>query len=228
MENTSGEEENQLKSKILSISAIIVGLLFVSYHHLGYSFGDDLFRWAGLSPWTQRDRYGLHLPVIAGLILLTVGILWVSRIYRPRYPKILGRVLIGCVAWIVVFPFVTEHVMYLVKFNSSGISSVSYSKKDSKCDYRTENDVILAQCQIHIYSYGNERQVAVRPLNLDIGDEMVNFEPKVIAVRPRDKVKVNETFEGSVGPPDSSFSMSGGAREPGIELTVGGRSKQIK
>ena len=41
------EEEIQLKGKILSIATIIVGLLFISYQHLGYSLGDDLFRWAG-------------------------------------------------------------------------------------------------------------------------------------------------------------------------------------
>ncbi|AWP30170.1 hypothetical protein B9D94_27705 [Paenibacillus sp. Cedars] len=228
MVNESGEEEKQLKSRILSISAIIVGLLFISNHHLGYSFGDDLFRWAGIPPWTQQGVYGFHLPVIAGLILLMVGIPWVSRMYRPRYPKIMGRVLIGCVAWIVLFPFVSEQVMYLVKYNASGISSVSYSKKDSKCDYRTRNETILADCQIHIYSYGNESQVAVRPLSSEIGGKMVEFERKVVAVRPRDKTKVSETFEGSVAQPDSPMSMSGGAREPGIELTVDGRSKVME
>ncbi|MBU5350011.1 hypothetical protein KQI80_29640 [Paenibacillus lautus] len=217
-----------MKGKILSISAIIVGLLFISNQHLGYSFGDDLFRWAGISPWTKEGNYGLHLPVITGLILLMVGILRVVRMYRPRYPKIMSRVMIGCVAWIVIFPFISEFVMYVVNYNSSGISSVAYIKKDSKCDYRTENEAILARCQIQIYSYGTEQQVTVRPLSLDIGGKMVDFEPKVVTVRPRGVVQVEETFEGFLDQPDPSYSMSGGTNEPGIELIVDGRSKQVK
>nr|WP_253300918.1 hypothetical protein [Paenibacillus lautus] len=203
-------------------------MLFISNQHLGYSFGDDLFRWAGISPWTKEGNYGLHLPVITGLILLMVGILRVVRMYRPRYPKIMSRVMIGCVAWIVIFPFISEFVMYVVNYNSSGISSVAYIKKDSKCDYRTENEAILARCQIQIYSYGTEQQVTVRPLSLDIGGKMVDFEPKVVTVRPRGVVQVEETFEGFLDQPDPSYSMSGGTNEPGIELIVDGRSKQVK
>lgn len=228
VENGFVEGEIQLKGKILSISAIIVGLLFISNQHLGYSFGDDLFRWAGISPWTQEGNYGLHLPVLAGLILLVAGILWVARIYRSHYPKIMSRLLIGCIAWIVIFPFLSEFVMYVVNYNSSGISTVSYSRKDSKCDYRTENDAIRAHCQFHIYSYGNEQQVMVRPLSVDIGGRMVDFESKVVTVRPRGRIQISETFEGFLEQPDSSYSMSGGTNEPGIELIVDGRSKQVK
>lgn len=228
MENGFVEEEIQLKGKILSISAIILGLLFISNQHLGYSFGDDLFRWAGISPWTKQGNYGLHLPVIAGLILLTIGILRVTSIYRPLYPKIMSRVMIGCVAWIIVFPFVSESFMFVANFNSSGISSVAYTKKDSKCDYRTENEAILARCQIQIYSYGTERQVTVRPLSLDIGGKTIDFEPKVVPVRPRGRIEIRETFEGFLDQPDPSYTMSGGTNEPGIELIVDGRSKQVK
>ncbi|KOP65627.1 hypothetical protein AMS62_10495 [Bacillus sp. FJAT-18019] len=222
------EEEIQLKGKILSIATIIVGLLFISYQHLGYSLGDDLFRWAGISPWTKEDHYGLHLPAIAGLALLVTGVLWVTRIYRPRYPKIMSRVLLGCVAWVIIFPFVSESVMYVVNFNSSGITSVAYSRKDSKCNYHTENEAILARCQIQIYSYGTERQVSLRPLGIEVDGKTVDFEPKVVTVRPRGQVQIDEAFEGFVEQPHASYEMSGGRNEPGIELTVGGRSKQVK
>lgn len=222
------EEEIQLKNKILSIATIIVGLLFISYQHLGYALGDDLFRWAGISPWTKEGNYGLHLPAIAGLVLLVTGILWATRIYRHRYPKIMSRVLMGCVAWIIIFPFVSKSVMYVVNFNSSGITTVAYSKKDSKCDYRTENEAILARCQIQIYSYGTERHVSLRPLGMEVGGKTIDFEPKVVTVRPRGQIQIDETFEGFLERPDSSYEMSGGRNEPGIELTVGGRSKQVK
>lgn len=221
------EEEILLKGKILSITAIIVGLLFISNQHLGYSLGDDLFRWAGISPWMKQGNYGFHLPVIAGLILLVTGVLWMTRIYRPRHPKIMSRVLLGCVAWIIIFPFVSESVMYVVNFNSNGITTVAYSRKDSKCDYRTENETILARCQIQIYSYGNERQVSLRPLGVEIGGKMIDFEPKVVTVRPRGQMQIDETFEGFVEQPDSLTWISGGTNDPDIELTVGGRSKQV-
>ena len=118
--------------------------------------------------------------------------------------------------------------MYVVNYNSSGISTVSYSRKDSKCDYRSENDAIRAHCQIHIYSYGTERRVMVRPLSVNIGGKMVNFEPKAVTVRPRGVLQVEETFEGSTEQIDASYGVSGGINEPGIELIVDGRSKQIK
>jgi len=222
------EEEIQLKAKILSITAIIVGLLFVSNQHLGYSFGDDLFRWAGISPWTKNGNYGLHLPAVAGLALLIIGVLWLTRIYRPLYPKIMSRVLLACVAWLIIFPFVSKSVMYVVNFNSSGITTVDYSRKDGKCEYYTENEAVMARCQIQIYSYGTERQVSLRPLGIEVGGKMIDFEPKVVTVRPRGQMQIDETFEGFLDRPDSSFTMSGGTNKPGIELAVGDRSKQVK
>ena len=57
---------------------------------------------------------------------------------------------------------------------------------------------------------------------------MVNFEPKAVTVRPRGVLQVEETFEGSTEQIDASYGVSGGINEPGIELIVDGRSKQIK
>lgn len=225
------EEEIRLRAKFLSITAItaiILGLLFISNHHLGYSFGDDLFRWAGIPPWTREGDNGVHLSAIAGLILLVAGILWVTRIYRPRYPKIMSRVLMGCVAWIIVFPFVSESVMYVVNFNSSGMATVAYSRKDSRCDYWLENEAVLARCQIQVYSYGTEGQVTLRPVGIEVGGVTIDFKPKEVMVRPRSKIRINETFEGLWEQPNSITSMSGATNDPDIELTVGGRSKQVK
>lgn len=101
-------------------------------------------------------------------------------------------------------------------------------QKDSNCEYRTENEVILARCQIQIYSYGTERQVTVRPLSVDVGGRVIDFEPKVVPVRPRGQIEIRETFDGFLDQPDPSYSMSGGTNKPGIELIVDGRSKQVK
>ncbi|WP_052759672.1 hypothetical protein [Paenibacillus sp. DMB20] len=93
-----------MKTKILSISAVVFGLLLLSIHHLGYSFGDDLFRWAGIPPWTDIGRKtGLHLPVVAAMVLLIFGIRGIVKIYKPVYPKILSRTLLVCAVFIFYF-----------------------------------------------------------------------------------------------------------------------------
>jgi beta-fructofuranosidase len=53
---------------------IVIGLLLISNTHLGYSFGDSIFRAAGIPPRTNTEYdSGLHLSVMAGLLILVVG-----------------------------------------------------------------------------------------------------------------------------------------------------------
>lgn len=90
-EGVRGENKNFVHS------AVVFGLLLLSFHHLGYSFGDDLFRWAGIPPWTDIGRKtGLHLLVVAAMVLLIFGIRGIVKIYKPVYPKILSRTLLAC------------------------------------------------------------------------------------------------------------------------------------
>jgi hypothetical protein len=52
---------------------IAISLLLISNTHLGYSFGDSMFRTAGIPPWTNNEyNSGLHLSVIAGSLILVV------------------------------------------------------------------------------------------------------------------------------------------------------------
>ncbi|KGE16816.1 hypothetical protein [Paenibacillus wynnii] len=55
--------------------AICFALLLISNTHLNYTFGDTLFSYLGISPWTEGGKSGFHLPVILGLIILVIGIL---------------------------------------------------------------------------------------------------------------------------------------------------------
>ena len=115
--------------------------------------------------------------------------------------------------------------MYVVNFNSSGITSVAYSRKDSKCNYHTENEAILARCQIQIYSYGTERQVSLRPLGIEVDGKTVDFEPKVVTVRPRGQVQIDEAFEGFVERPHASYEND---RVSNIPLRASSRDPQAR
>jgi hypothetical protein len=55
------------------------------------------------------------------------GIVGSVKYFRPQYPKILSRIVLGCAAFFIVFPIVTEGVMFLVKRNSNGNDSIDLS-----------------------------------------------------------------------------------------------------
>jgi len=216
-----------MNRRILSILAVVTGLLLLSVHHLGHSFGDDLFRWAGIAPWTNPEaNSGAHLPAIVGIILLVLGIVGVSHLYRERDPKVKSRVILGCIAFMMVFPFASEGGMFLLKSNASGLSSVSYAKKDSRCSYRTEDGKVLAECWLNIYNYGKEQQVTIRPLDTQVGDSVIAYESKSVTVQPRRQNRAFVVFEGDAKPALDSYH--GMRQEPGMEIEVGGRSKQIQ
>ncbi|WP_054954740.1 hypothetical protein [Paenibacillus dakarensis] len=182
-----------LGKRIFYISAAVLGLILLPVHHLGDSVGDDLFRWIGISPWSNWGTYGFHLPVLMGLLLLTIGCIGVWKIYSPRYRKIGSYLLIGCIVFIYIFPFMSKQFFFLTKYNSTDISSVAYSKKNSKCTYTAEDKKVKAECKLNIYNYGKLEQVTLRPI---INQEMLqaNLEPKVVIVPPRSQTFVNEIF----------------------------------
>ncbi|UNK18646.1 hypothetical protein MNQ98_00940 [Paenibacillus sp. N3/727] len=209
------------------ISAVVLGLLLLSFHHLGYSLGDDLFRWIGISPWTDGKSRGLHLPVLFGFLLLIFGVVGVSRIYQSRYPKIMSRLIIGCVAFIMIFPFITENLFFLTKFNSTGVSSVAFSKKDSQCNYRMEEDrTVKIECQLNLYNYGKEQMITIRPL---LDDEFMQFEiePQAISLTPHTQSNQSVDFYGKIMNRDIS-SAGGWQNGIGVEIEKDGVKKRFE
>lgn len=214
----------ELKIKIVFISAAIVGIILLPVHHLGNSVGDDLFHLMGISPWTDRGKYGLHLPVILGFTLLFIGCIGVSKLYRSRYPKIGSRLLIGIIAYFLVFPYITEQMSFLTKFNSTGISSVAYSKKDSSCNFTAEGKQVKAVCKLNIYNYGKLEQVTIRPIVNDWSNP-TEFEPKVATLHPRSQTFLNEVFYGEQVEDTSRQSWGSGI---GLEIQVNGYRKKFE
>lgn len=215
-----------MKSKVIYISAVVLGILLLVVNHMGRSVGDDLFRWIGISPWIQEGRYGFHLPVILGFTFLIIGTIGVANIYRPRYPKIMSRLLLGYIAFIFIFPFITEQLFFLIKYNSTGVSSVAFSKKDSECRYTTEENSVKvkAVCKINIYNYGKQKQATILPA-LDPEFSPIQFEPKLVSLIPRSQEIKNEVFYGEAM--DGSTS-EGLVKEIGLEIEVDGHKKKYE
>ncbi|SDX06188.1 hypothetical protein SAMN05518855_1008111 [Paenibacillus sp. CF384] len=142
---------------------ILIGLLLISKSHLGYSFGDSIFRAIGLAPWTNAEyESGVHFPVIVGLIVILVGYLGAVKFYQVRFPKVRSRIILSCIAFVFLFPFLTEKAMILLKYNSVSVSSVAFSRNNSHCNYRSEEAKVIANCSVTLLNYGKEKDVTIR------------------------------------------------------------------
>ncbi|PAK48153.1 hypothetical protein [Paenibacillus sp. 7541] len=184
-----------MKAKMLCVTALILGLLFISVHHLGYPLGYDLFTGVGIPPLITAGNTTYHLSTIIGSLLLIIGVYGTARLFEARYPKIMSRLIIGCIAYILVFPWVSGQIVSLVKYNTSGISSVAYSTKDSECRFQTIESRLVADCMLNIYNYGNEHQITIRPVDIGFGREHVTLEPKEITVEPHRRSLVPVRFQ---------------------------------
>lgn len=208
-----------LKRQYYYLGAIIVALFLLAQDHLKHSFGDTLFRLFGVSPWTNTENSGAHVPAIIGMILLLIGFVGSVRYLRPRYPKIASRLVMGCIAFFLVFPFITEGIMSLVKYNSNQVDSVSIS--NGKCSYQSEGNHVKANCTLKIFNYGKVENIAVRPIlpgYLDYVD--IEFEQKLISLHKHSEFTVGVLFEGNQ---KNGSGMSGMNQDVGFEVTVKNR-----
>lgn len=181
----------------------------------------------GLPVWiTTTATIGrIHITVLLGLLLLIVGIVGTVRNYRNRYPKILSRTIIGCLVLIIIYPFMTEKAMFLIKYNSSGIHSLDYTKKDSQCSYTTNSNQVTATCSFTLYNYGIENEVTLKPI---IGfDPEIKFYEETVQIAPHSKVQVRSEFYGEQ---EDGVERSGGGNGIGIglELQVDGQRRRIE
>lgn len=167
------------------------------------------------------------MSTILGLLLTIIGISGTASIYRPRYPKIMSRLIIGSIAFVWVFPFLSEGVLFLVKMNSTGISSVAFSKKDNECTYRMEEQSVEMRCQLKIYNYGKEQTAAIRPL---FDEEMfpIEIEPSMVLLEPHSGNRLFLDFRGKMKD-DHRSSGSGTLRNSfGVEIEVNGVKRRYE
>lgn len=205
-----------MKKGHYSLIAIILALLLVSQNHLKHSFGDSIFKSIGLSPWTNGESSGLHLPVIIGIILLIIGFIGAGRYYRSKYPKITSRLVIGCIVFFLVFPFITEGVMFLVKYNSKGMDSIDISS--GKCSFKSVENSVTADCSFTLFNYGEVDKIAINPILPNYLDDVdIEFEKIVIPLDKHRRMTFGFPFKGMQR---KGSGFTGSAQEVSFEVVV--------
>ncbi|MBA9086157.1 hypothetical protein FHR92_002630 [Fontibacillus solani] len=181
-----------MKKGLIYIFVLCVGVLMLVRSHLHVSLGDNIFSAAGISPWLGQNTR-LHLPVLLGFILLLIGMIGTVKIYKPRYPKILSRLIIACVAFMLIFPWASEKLMFVLKHNSNGIHSIDYLVENSECHIKTSDNEAKARCSFTFYNYGAENSITIQPVFEDrYGD--LNFEASSVSIIPHSKVSLTAEF----------------------------------
>ncbi len=205
-----------MKKGHYSLIAIVLALFLVSQNHLKHSFGDSIFKTIGFSPWTNEGNLGLHLPVIIGIILFIIGFIGAARYYRSRCPKISSRLVIGCIAFFLVFPFITEGVMFLVKYNSNGIDSIDISS--GKCSFKSEENIVTADCSFTLFNYGEVNKIAINPILPNyLDDADIEFERIVIPLDKHRRMTFGFPFKGMQR---NGSGFTGSIQEVGFEVVV--------
>jgi len=203
------------------ITLLVTGTLLLAKTHLDLSVGDLIFQFIGISPWSEGRESGLHYSVLLGMLLVLLGIVGTVQLYKHRYPKILSRIIICGIIILYIFPFITEKAMFMLKHNSTGITSIDYSKNKTKCNFTYKVDQILAQCSISLYNYGKLEEITIKPVDLYHENEAV-FESRTIAISPHTQFGLSVQFEGEFLNGTRMTGMSSGNY---LELEVNGDKK---
>jgi hypothetical protein len=170
-----------IKKGYFFIIVIAAAMLLISQTHLKETFGDLIFETIGISPWTKSNQNGMHLPVIAGLFLMIIGVAGAQRTLRDRHPKLTGTILIGCIAFFFIFPFITQGIMYAVKYNASDTNSVHVT--DSKCNFTSIENKVTAECSFKVFNYGKAEELVIKPVLPTNWNRSIDIDFGAIAVK---------------------------------------------
>ncbi|MEF2245825.1 MULTISPECIES: hypothetical protein [unclassified Paenibacillus] len=178
---------------IVYMLIILISLFMLPNNHLNESYGDKLFQSMGIPVWTENNQSGFHLSLLVFLSLLIFGISRTVKLYRPTFPKILSRIILSCIAFILLFPIVSEKMTFMLKKNTTGIYSIDYNKKDSACSFNWEERTVSANCKFTFFNYGKEERIAVKPI---FENNAIDFEEQTFSIAPHDKVSFRAQFDG--------------------------------
>lgn len=216
---------------VLFAAFLLVSMLFLAVDHRGNVFGDSLFRWMGIPTWSgPRENEGFHISPFIGLILLIISARLTVGHFRKTYAKAGRVVLLACIAFFFLVPFITERFMYVIHYNQTGITVIDYNKKKSISSFVTENGTVTVNCNLPLMNYGNRVEtVRVRPTfnNVFVGHELsaVDFPFQEITLRPHSSENYSMTFTGKLV---NIYSTSGTASEFGVEIVKDGLHKTIQ
>lgn len=198
-------------------------MLLISQTHMKESFGDQIFEAIGISPWTESNQNGLHLPVILGILLMIIGVAGSQRTLRGRHPKISRTVLIGCIAFFFIFPFMTQGVMFAAKYNAAGAASVQVT--DAKCNFASNENKVTADCSFKIFNYGKAEEVVIKPILPTNWNRNVDIDFGAITVTLDRHSKQNMTVRFN-GTQNNGSGFTGWGQDIGMEVIATNTAKQ--
>ncbi|MFD0620269.1 hypothetical protein ACFQZR_22625 [Paenibacillus sp. GCM10027629] len=186
-----------MKKRHVFLLLLMISLIWLARSHLNQSLGEVAFRAIGLSPWSEGTQ-GLHIPNIIGLIMLVISFMGVVNGYRPIYPKIVSRLLIGVILLFAVIPWVTENTMYLIHYNAKGTGSIQVAPKDPRAyiERNEAGELIIRSQDYKIYNYGRATRMKVVPIPQDLEWRDVTFDPFELQLEPHSQMNVSMTFKG--------------------------------
>lgn len=177
--------------------------------HLKYSLGDYIFILLHIPPYTRQNDYGLHLPVLIGLIFTLVGVIVLKEMYKQQIPHLVRNIVVTCIVLFTAFPHITPVVLNGVFYYSN--SEQSYSVKDGDCSITIKESDVTGHCTFKVYNYGRQKLISVVPLlpwYLE-DDYQIEFEERAYRLDAHSSVTYNITISGTALSDVQSASING-------------------
>ncbi|KAA8784516.1 hypothetical protein ABIE27_002383 [Paenibacillus sp. 4624] len=218
---------------VFSGGLLLFAIIFTFKHHLGFSVGDSLLLFIGISPYTTSYLSGVHITMYFGLGMLACGYYLTRKEIMCKFPLVAKTLWIAVLSIIFCYSFMTDKLMYVVKWGATGMNSISYMQNDSSCTYDvSSNGYALATCELTLKNYSNSAvAVMIKPdlygsySNQDdpLSESLqsVHLEAKPIRIEPR------KTFTGTLefsGVAESPLEVRGNLKDIVLDVAVDGRN----
>lgn len=221
---------------VFSGALLLFAIIFTFKHHLGFSVGDSLLLSLGISPYTTSYLSGVHITMYFGLGMLACGYYLTRKEIVCDFPLLAKTLWIAVLVVIFSYSFMTDKLMYVVKWGAKGMSSISYMQNDSSCTYDVSaNGQALASCELTLKNYSNSAVVAkVKPDlagsyhnqddPLSNSLKSVRLEPMPIEIEPR------KTFTGKLefsGVAECPLEVRGNLKDIVLDVAVDGTNSVL-
>lgn len=207
---------------------LVASLLFIAVDHRGVPFGDHIFRFVGLPPWSNHDQ-GFHYSSILGIILIFMSGNLVIQHFRKKYKRVARKVVVACILFFILFPAITKGTLTLVHSNHTGLAVLDYSNKNYRCSHTTNDGIVSYHCTIQLFNYGKQVEyVQIKPI-LDSAEERsieipaIEIQYKQIMIRPRSDSTYSITFESKF----TDRNTFGSSIRGGVSFRLDGQEKHV-
>ncbi|WP_434751783.1 hypothetical protein [Paenibacillus amylolyticus] len=208
---------------VFSVALLLFAVIFTFKHHLGFSVGDSLLLFVGISPYTTSYLSGVHITMYFGLGMLACGYYLTRKEIMCKFPLLAKTLWMGVLIIIFSYSYMTDKLMYVVKWEATGVNSLSYMQNDSSCTYDvSSNGQAFATCKLTLKNYSSSAVAAMIKPDLaesyhNQDDPLSNSLKSVQLQAESIQIKPRTTFTGKL-------EFSGVAKCP---LEVSGNLKGI-